>query len=166
MPASRALLVVVGLLACVRPPAAAFCAEAAVPEARDQHGVAHAWQGPFERLTVLDFAASWCAPCRHTLPRLEAYAAQHPELPILVVSVDEKEEGRDRLVASLGLRLPVLWDEGHAIAQHYEPEALPTTLVLDPAGEVILRSRGSTDRAWRELLVFLESRSQEEAADR
>lgn len=146
----RRLLVVAGLLALAASPP---------PEATDQHGVPHAWRGPFERLTVLDFAASWCAPCRHTLPRLEAYAAAHLELPVLVVSVDEKVEGRDRLVESLGLRLPVLWDEEHAIAEHYEPEALPTTLVLDREGEVVFRSRGSSERGWRELVAFLASRA-------
>jgi thiol-disulfide isomerase/thioredoxin len=151
----RTLLVVAGLLALAASPS---------PEATDQHGAAHAWRGPFERLTVLDFAASWCAPCRHTLPRLEVYAAEHPDLRFLVVSVDEKVEGRDRLVESLGLRLPVLWDEGHAIAEHYEPEALPVTLVLDREGAVVFRSRGSSERGWRELVAFLASRGEDDRA--
>jgi len=131
---------------------------AEAPTAVDQHGAPHAWRGPFERLTVLDFAASWCGPCRYTLPRLEAYAREHPEIDVLVVSVDEKVEGRDQLVRSLGLESPVLWDEGHAIARHFEPEALPTTVVLDTEGDEIYRYLGSSERGWEELVAFLESR--------
>jgi thiol-disulfide isomerase/thioredoxin len=149
----RGLVLVVGLLALAASPAR---------EAKDQHGISHAWRGPFDRLTVLDFAASWCAPCRHTLPRLEAYAAEHPDLPVLIASVDEKIEGRDALVESLDLRLPVLWDEDHAIAEYYEPEALPTTLVLDREGAVVFRNRGSSERGWRQLLAFLASRAEDD----
>jgi len=107
---------------------------------------------------VPGFAASWCGPCRYTLPRLEAYAREHPEIDVLVVSVDEKVEGRDQLVRSLGLESPVLWDEGHAIARHFEPEALPTTVVLDTEGDEIYRYLGSSERGWEELVAFLESR--------
>jgi cytochrome c biogenesis protein CcmG, thiol:disulfide interchange protein DsbE len=124
--------------------------------ARDQHGRSHAWKGPSGELTLLDFAASWCAPCAKTLPRLEAFAREHPDLRILTVSVDERRQGRDDLVASLHLGLPMLWDEGHRIAEHYQPEAMPAAFLIAPSGEVLHTAVGSGDEEWNELVHRVE----------
>lgn len=124
--------------------------------ALDQIGQAHAWRGQLGQLTVIDFAASWCAPCRHSLPKLQAYAESRPGLRVLVVSVDQEISGRDQLVETLDLHLPVLWDSDHAIAQHYHPEAMPTSLVLDAQGAELLRVVGSGQKAWRQLTAFLD----------
>ena len=128
-----------------------------VSEELDQHGVAHPWRGPeVERHTVLDFAASWCAPCLKTLPHLEALAKRTPSIRFLVVSVDDEVAGRDSLVEQLDLELPVLWDEHYAIADHYEPPAMPTTLILDPQGEVIFTHTGSDREAWDQFVETVE----------
>jgi thiol-disulfide isomerase/thioredoxin len=122
----------------------------------DQHGRSHAWQGSTGQLTLLEFAASWCAPCRTTLPRLEAFARQHPDLRVLAVSVDERREGRDELVTALELGLPMLWDEDHRIAEHYEPQAMPAAFLISPAGKVLHTALGSRIDDWEELVRRVE----------
>lgn len=144
----------VGMLSASPLPASTRAAARSEPAASalDQHGNAHAWQGATGQLTLLEFSASWCAPCRHTLPRLQALARRHPDLRVLAVSVDERRQGRDELVAALGLSLPMLWDEGHRIAEHYAPQAMPATLLISPAGQVLHTALGSSLDDW-ELLV-------------
>jgi len=134
----------------------AVAAGAQGPIARDQHGAAHAWRGEPARVTVLDFAAAWCGPCWRTLPRLEQLARAHPAIAFVVVSVDDKVAGRDRLVEELELTLPVVWDEGHRIAGHYRPEAMPATLVVAPDGAELLRLAGSGEAEWRRLVELVE----------
>jgi hypothetical protein len=114
----------------------------------DQHGRAHEWQGPQGRPAIIDFAASWCALAR-----------RHPEVRVLVVSVDERREGRDRLVESLGLTVPVLWDAEHRIAEHYRPRALPATFVLSAAGEVAGAVTGSRARDFEQVVRLVETLS-------
>ena len=121
----------------------------------DQHGVAHAWTGPSAGYTVLDFAASWCTPCWAVLPRLEKLAAEHPEIRVVVVSVDDEVSGRDLLVSKLKLTIPVLWDEKHRIAEHYRPDGMPYTVVLDPTGKVVYRHTGSAAKEWDAMVAFL-----------
>jgi thiol-disulfide isomerase/thioredoxin len=121
---------------------------------RDQFGNHHElkeWDG----YTVVDFAASWCVPCYAALPRLQELAAEHDEVRFLVISVDEKQAGRDRLVVELDLGLPVIWDGNHRIAEHFAPQGFPATFVLDPQGEVVYSHTGTGKKKHARLVEFL-----------
>jgi len=131
---------------------------AAAAEAVDQNGVAHAWKGASEKYTVIDFAAAWCRPCWGVLPKLETFARAHPEIRVLVVDVDDQVKGRDALVEKLHLTIPVIWDGTHEIAEHYRPEGMPATYVLDPAGKVVYSHVGSGPKEWAKMVEFLETR--------
>ena len=119
--------------------------------AADQHGNVHRWTAEAGAVTIVDFAASWCGPCRQTLPKLQAFADEHPEVRVLVISVDEKEAGRDALVHELGLTVPVLWDRDHRAAESYRPEGMPATFVFDAAGKAVLSYSGSSSEDWQTL---------------
>ena len=41
------------------------------------------------QVVLIDFWASWCAPCKRTLPELARLGARHPGLKVLAVSLDE-----------------------------------------------------------------------------
>lgn len=69
----------------------------------DQDGKAHSWKGSSEQYKVIDFAAAWCRPCWAALPRLQRFADARPSVSVIVVSVDERVEGRDKFVDALGL---------------------------------------------------------------
>lgn len=105
--------------------------------------------------TVVDFAASWCQPCYKMLPKLLEEVRKYPEIRFVVVDVDDAVEGRDQLVAALDLEIPVLWDEGHAIAERLRPEAMPATFVLDGEGQVVYQHSGSKDKDWQAFKRFI-----------
>ena len=132
-----------------------FAARPLAAAETDQHGTAHAWSGPSAGYTVLDFAASWCTPCWAVLPRLEKYASEHPEIRVVAVSVDDEVTGRDLLVSKLKLTIPVLWDEKHRIAEHYRPDGMPYTVVLDPSGKFVYHHTGSAAKEWDAMVAFL-----------
>ena len=122
----------------------------------DQNGVQHQPEQPGAALTILDFAACWCKPCWKALPRLQDLAENRPELNILVISQDEKPAGRDKLVKKLGLTMPVVWDEDHIWARKYQPEAMPTTMIVDKNGKILYSHGGSSAKDWEEFLDALE----------
>lgn len=137
------------------PLTAAAAGPAGLVAETDQSGRAHEWKGASGGYTVVDFAASWCTPCWAVLPRLERYASEHPEVRVLAVSVDDEVSGRDLLVSKLHLTIPVLWDEKHRIAEHYRPDGMPSTVVLDPSGKVVYRHTGSAMKEWDAMVSFL-----------
>ncbi len=137
------------------PLAALLAAVPASGAALDQHGRPHDVRGPSGSHTVVELAAAWCKPCYKALPRLEALAKDHPGIRFLVVSVDEKIAGRDKLVEELKLTLPVLWDEGHAIVEGFQPEEFPATYVLDRTGKVVHQHFGFSEEKLGALAAFL-----------
>ena len=45
-----------------------------------------------EKLTIVDFWAVWCGPCRVLKPLLHKIAGEHPEIQLLTVDVDANQE--------------------------------------------------------------------------
>ncbi len=122
----------------------------------DQDGKAHSWKGSSEQYKVIDFAAAWCRPCWAALPRLQRFADTRPSVSVIVVSVDERVEGRDKLVEALGLTVPVIWDQEHRVAEFYQPTGMPATFVLNPVGEIVFQHVGSGSDEWNEMVEFID----------
>jgi thiol-disulfide isomerase/thioredoxin len=91
------------------------------------------------KLTVVDFWASWCEPCREQLPFLARLRADYRPrgLEVYAVSFDEDPAAVEEFLARTAVKLPVLWDKGGAaLAEPLNVTRLPTTLLIDAAGVV------------------------------
>lgn len=100
------------------------------------------------RLTVLNFWATWCAPCRHEMPTLEALAADPPE-GVAVIALSTGRDSPERIAdfaEEAGLdRLTLLRDPGAEAGRAVAVLGLPTTLILDPEGRELARLTGTAD---------------------
>ena len=90
------------------------------------------------RPAVLNFWATWCAPCVEEMPALERlHRALAPQgLRVIAVSVDDDPLAARSFAVSHGLTLTVLRDFGGRAAAAHGVEGLPTTVVIDARGSV------------------------------
>jgi thiol-disulfide isomerase/thioredoxin len=106
---------------------------------------------PGARLTVVNFWATWCAPCVAEMPSLERLHRALPGqgLVVIGISVDESEADVREFVARAGLHFPVLRDPGgRGAARVFGVEGYPTTFVIDAAG--VVRERYLGPARWDE----------------
>ena len=95
------------------------------------------------RWVVVNFWASWCSPCIRELPELVAYQRENPGVQVIGINFEEisADEARDFL-EPFAINFPNL-KIGSTPLVPFEPlEGLPTTAIIDPAGELVERHMG------------------------
>lgn len=85
---------------------------------------------------LINFWATWCAPCLIEMPLLQdRYDRYAPDLTILAVNFNESEADVQSYVDELGLTFEVLLDPGGVVnGQVYRVLGYPTTVVVDREG--------------------------------
>ena len=105
------------------------------------------------KITIVDFWASWCKPCRQENPNMVAlYKEFHAKgLNIVSVSLDEKADEWKKAIASDKLtwtNISNLKDFQDPIAVQYSVKLIPSTFVIDAAGTVVAKDlRGAELKA-------------------
>jgi peroxiredoxin len=92
------------------------------------------------KLVLLNFWATWCAPCLHEMPSMERLyqTFKQTDFLLLAVSMDRQGEGVARpFVDNLKLTFPVLLDSTLEVSRQYSVRGLPTTYLIDPDGLLI-----------------------------
>ena len=99
------------------------------------------------QIIVINFWASWCAPCRKEMPVLQTFHTKYNDLGVAVWGVNVEQEnqaGRDFL-ADLNLTFPLFFDASNTISANFQVEAMPTTVIVDRNGHVRYIFRGYKD---------------------
>ncbi len=90
------------------------------------------------KVVLLDFWATWCPPCRESIPDLQYVAKKFAKDRVVVISIsaDEDEQAWRNFVAAKKMNWPQYWDKDGNIAELCKVHAFPTYLVLDGEGIV------------------------------
>lgn len=110
------------------------------------------------KVVVLNFWATWCAPCVKELPSLAKLKKQRPDIEVITVSMDMKiipDELRKFLDKHQAEQLDVYYDQGVELQKTFEVQSLPATYILSPNSQILYKMIGSTDWSSDVTLEFL-----------
>jgi DsbE subfamily thiol:disulfide oxidoreductase len=99
------------------------------------------------QVVVLNFWASWCAPCRLEAPGLRRVSGRYRDRGVRFLGVDYRDNdaaGR-AFVDEFRLRYPSVADPSGSLADDYALIGFPTTFIIDPAGTIRYRFVGYLD---------------------
>lgn len=103
------------------------------------------------QLVYLDFWASWCGPCRQSLPILNEIRAKYNDKGFEVVAVNVDENLKDALgfLERYPVSYPILLDPKGEMPKAYDVKGMPTAYLLDKNGKIIYKHVGfkKKDRA-------------------
>lgn len=106
------------------------------------------------RVLLVNFWASWCAPCRREQPVLNAIAERHARQGLAVIGVNHKDQRIDALTFTQEFRppYPSIFDSSARLAARFGVVGMPTTF-LARDGRLVHRFEGAVDEARLEAVV-------------
>ncbi len=159
------------MLAASAPPAEAADADGDIPEnplqgqmapsftLKDTSGRKVSLSDYKGKAVIVDFWATWCAPCKIEIPWLEQFHNQYASqgLEILGISEDDldpedkakllqEKQGIANKAAQLKINYPVLIDDASVSTPYGGIDGLPTTFFIDRSGKVVASTVGLASR--------------------
>jgi thiol-disulfide isomerase/thioredoxin len=90
------------------------------------------------KVVYVDFWASWCGPCRQSLPLYEALNKRLPadQFQILAVNLDEQRKDAENFLKRHPVSYPVLLDPAGNSARAWTVLAMPSSYLVDSDGRL------------------------------
>jgi len=104
-------------------------------------------KGLHGKVVLLNFWATWCAPCLIEMPAFSAWQQQYASqgLQVIGISMDDDAAPARQLVARLKTKYPIAMGDAKLGEQYGGVMGLPLTYLIDRHGVVRLRFQGETD---------------------
>lgn len=97
------------------------------------------------KLTVIDFWATWCKPCGQLLPKLnDIYQKYSGDINIIAVSIDGPRSmiKVKPFVSSLGIDFPVLLDPDQELSGELNINSIPALVMVNDKNEIVWSHEG------------------------
>lgn len=111
------------------------------------------------KVLLVDFWASWCAPCAKSFPVLDALQKTFKERGVVFVgvSVDAKADEMQEFLKASPVSFAIVRDAAHQLVERLEIEAMPTSFIVGRDGKVRFIHKGFHDDTKKKYAEEIES---------
>ena len=107
------------------------------------------------KIVILNFWATWCAPCIDELPSLQQLQAARPDIQVLAVSIDDDPAAYTAFLKQYDINLLAVRDGSQGANLKYGSVRVPETFVLDRKGAVQRKFIGAQQWTNPEVMGYL-----------
>jgi thioredoxin-like negative regulator of GroEL len=99
------------------------------------------------QVVIVDFWASWCKPCRQSIPWLNTMRARYGSqgLTIIGVNVDAERRDADRFLRDVPIEFENVFDPRGDLATQFKVQGMPSSYVFDRNGKLVETHLGFRD---------------------
>ena len=99
-------------------------------------------------VVYLDFWASWCGPCRKSMPVMETFSQRYGDkgLVVLAVSVDEELQQAREFAGRWTLSYELAHSADGKVAEAYSLGGMPSSFIIDTDGRIIYQHLGFNNK--------------------
>jgi len=127
----------------------------------DAKGVRHTLKQYQGRYVLVNMWATWCAPCVAELPALARLKRAAPNIHVLAVDLTGKAQTPAKSLAFLKEHkadsLGALVDTERMFMRGFTAAVMPTTVLIDPKGNVVARAEGPAEWDAKEFVSYFRS---------
>jgi peroxiredoxin len=107
-------------------------------ELKDLDGRLHRLSDYRGRVVLINFWATWCAPCRDEMPSIQELKRKLSGRPfvVLAVNLDEPESRIRNFLTQVKVDFTVLLDPERQVAKAWQARVLPASFVIGPDGRI------------------------------
>ena len=131
----------------------------------DTEGETHTLSQYKGKWVLVNFWATWCPPCRKEIPDLSDYHLENDDAVVIGVNYEPglKDERLKKFIAVYLVTYPVTRVNDEIIKALGEPRGLPTSILIDPQGNIAKRLTGMVDeRKLNKVIAQHENKSAQE----
>ncbi len=104
-------------------------------------------------VTIVNFWATWCPPCRAEIPELIEFYKEYKERGVRLIGVnmtttESSVRGVSTFIDDQNINFPVYLDSWGEASTRFEINSIPVTMVFDKDGNLIRQKTGAVDSAW------------------
>ncbi len=104
------------------------------------------------KITIYNFGASWCPPCKVEKPLLNKfYNANRDRVNVVSLMIDTDGRAVDKFYRDNPMDFPHYFDVGQRLANRFLIRVVPTTYIVDEDGINLARIHGATD--WSQMTL-------------
>ncbi|QBQ41154.1 TlpA family protein disulfide reductase [Sphingobacterium psychroaquaticum] len=109
------------------------------------------------KVVFLNFWATWCPPCKAEMPsiqQLKEKFAGNDQVVFMLVEIEQNKEGAHAFLKEGKLDLPIYYPATE-IPANWLGQSIPTTVILDKAGNIAAHHEGMADYSRKEVYNFI-----------
>ncbi len=116
---------------------------------------------------VVNYWATWCAPCRKEMPELSELNEERDDLVVLGLAFEDIDDSTlEEFLTEFHASYPILKVDVYEPPEPFgAPRALPTTIILDPQGRAVKAFLGPVTRADIERFIDLKIASSADSSE-
>jgi thiol-disulfide isomerase/thioredoxin len=98
-------------------------------------------------IMILNFWATWCAPCKKEMPSLEDLSKLYPEVIIYPINLEKPNKDKTKLFfENLNIKkLDIYFDPEFKLVKSFNMRGVPTSILIDKNGKEFARVIGEID---------------------